>query len=72
MKTRTTIGLTALGVVGGFVAGVYFGTREDGKVKDFMSKVTDSISGLKKKGQEAMSECTSCGNEDGPKFDEVL
>lgn len=71
MKTLTTIGLTALGAVGGFVAGVYFGTREDSKVKDFVSKVTDSIPGLKK-GQEAMSECTSCGNEDGPKFDEVL
>lgn len=72
MKTRTTIGLTALGVVGGFVAGVYFGTREDGKVKDFMSKVTDSIPGLKK-GQEAKCECTCDNkNENEPKFEEVL
>lgn len=70
MKTLTTIGLTALGAVGGFVAGVYFGTREDSKVKDFVSKVTDSIPGLKK-GQEAKCECT-CDNESGPKFDEVL
>lgn len=70
MKTLTTFGLTALGAVGGFVAGVYFGTREDSKVKDFVSKVTDSIPGLKK-GQEAKCECT-CDNESGPKFDEVL